>query len=217
MSCHSQVFLLLRQIQQDVAALCAKCGEENNSSFPQVKRKAESGDVSAQLCLSGYFSRGYQCRQSDSLSAIWVLRAAEQDYAYAMVDLAMRYASGEGVNKNLDESNKWIRKAAQLDSKLIPLLQCWNIITAHDYTKFLQSPVLRRAATFGAELYVEADRSISMCINSPIENWTQQRQACAMCGQHTKSVCGRCHQIRYCSRECQKKDWSGHSRICQKK
>ncbi|KAF8164625.1 hypothetical protein K438DRAFT_2025256 [Mycena galopus ATCC 62051] len=43
--------------------------------------------------------------------------------------------------------------------------------------------------------------------------------SCYTCGLETKDhddlkKCGRCHLVRYCSCECQKKDWPSHKRFC---
>eukprot|EP00172_Hildenbrandia_rubra_P003855 Plantae.Rhodophyta-Hildenbrandia_rubra.ctg6716.p1 GENE.Plantae.Rhodophyta-Hildenbrandia_rubra.ctg6716~~Plantae.Rhodophyta-Hildenbrandia_rubra.ctg6716.p1 ORF type:complete len:431 (-),score=47.18 Plantae.Rhodophyta-Hildenbrandia_rubra.ctg6716:1232-2524(-) len=38
---------------------------------------------------------------------------------------------------------------------------------------------------------------------------------CAVCGLGASSTCGKCHKLRYCSKECQKEDWYfGHQRLC---
>lgn len=43
-----------------------------------------------------------------------------------------------------------------------------------------------------------------------------------VCGDHrgsdgaTLSLCGRCKKVRYCSPECQKKDWKSHKKVCSK-
>jgi len=37
---------------------------------------------------------------------------------------------------------------------------------------------------------------------------------CAACGQEAASRCGRCRQVYYCSKDCQKRDWPGHRQAC---
>ena len=40
-----------------------------------------------------------------------------------------------------------------------------------------------------------------------------------ICGNVEKEIkfkkCGRCQYVRYCSRECQIKDWSSHKHVCK--
>jgi hypothetical protein len=41
---------------------------------------------------------------------------------------------------------------------------------------------------------------------------------CSKCGKGDEKLlkCGRCHAVKYCSRECQKLDWGVHKNICGK-
>lgn len=45
---------------------------------------------------------------------------------------------------------------------------------------------------------------------------TDSQSLCPVCPNPSSKICTRCHNIKYCSRECQKKDWSVHSFVCQK-
>ena len=40
-------------------------------------------------------------------------------------------------------------------------------------------------------------------------------RACARCGGPAASACGRCKSAYYCSRNCQKLDWSRHKVACE--
>ena len=40
---------------------------------------------------------------------------------------------------------------------------------------------------------------------------------CAACGDPAKSKCNRCGLAKYCSRDCQKKDWTTHRKVCKPK
>lgn len=41
---------------------------------------------------------------------------------------------------------------------------------------------------------------------------------CVMCEKSTnKNLCSRCKKVRYCSAECQKKDWPSHKMVCEQK
>lgn len=39
---------------------------------------------------------------------------------------------------------------------------------------------------------------------------------CSMCEKETKTKCSRCKEKRYCSAECQRKDWKEHKKLCKK-
>ena len=41
------------------------------------------------------------------------------------------------------------------------------------------------------------------------------RGHCGQCGQKSSSCCSRCQLVSYCSRECQKKDWKTHKKVCK--
>jgi TPR repeat protein len=45
-------------------------------------------------------------------AARWVAMAAEAGNAAAQYNLGLRYRDGDGVSADLDESEKWLRKAA---------------------------------------------------------------------------------------------------------
>ena len=43
------------------------------------------------------------------------------------------------------------------------------------------------------------------------------RAGCAAAGcasEEASSVCARCQEVRYCSRECQRTDWKAHKPVC---
>lgn len=37
---------------------------------------------------------------------------------------------------------------------------------------------------------------------------------CEVCGKKSTSTCGKCKLTRYCSKECQRKDWKKHKNLC---
>ena len=38
---------------------------------------------------------------------------------------------------------------------------------------------------------------------------------CVVCNKETRNKCGRCREVRYCSREHQNQDWKVHKRTCK--
>ena len=42
-------------------------------------------------------------------------------------------------------------------------------------------------------------------------------EGCARCGKPAEKICSRCKGVRYCSQECQKKDWPSHRGGCSSK
>ncbi|KAJ8060028.1 hypothetical protein OCU04_011639 [Sclerotinia nivalis] len=44
----------------------------------------------------------------------------------------------------------------------------------------------------------------------------ESHDSCVMCNKRPARVCGRCHGCYYCSKACQKSDWSSHKLLCKK-
>ncbi len=44
----------------------------------------------------------------------------------------------------------------------------------------------------------------------------QQKTACGMCSKPARQICGSCHSVHYCSRECQRSHWAVHKLACKK-
>lgn len=80
--------------------------------FQQLREKAESGDVKAQLQM-GYESKG-DCKENYK----WYLKAAEQGDAEAQFNVASILMSGwcgiyGGDSKRVVDAKKWMRRAAE--------------------------------------------------------------------------------------------------------
>ena len=74
-----------------------------------LKKNAESGNAEAQFYYSSNFKR-YKKRSGHSLK--WLLKSAEQGFAFAQYRAAMCYASGDGAPIDSKECLKWLLKAA---------------------------------------------------------------------------------------------------------
>lgn len=75
---------------------------------------ALAGDANAQYLLGTLFWRGRGVVRNDADAALWFTRAAEQNHADAMTDLAAMYRLGDGVEKDARRAFKLLMKAADM-------------------------------------------------------------------------------------------------------
>jgi TPR repeat protein len=85
----------------------------SSADVSQLKTKAETGDVEAQVKLAEAYQDGNGVSQNDGLAARWYRRAAEQANPAAQNALGNMYRVGSGVEKNKEEAVNWYRKAAR--------------------------------------------------------------------------------------------------------
>jgi TPR repeat protein len=91
------------------------------NSKARLIKKAEQGDVEAQLMLGDCYYNGkefgisgYGNIYTDHTEAVkWWRKAAEQGNAEAQYQLGCCYRSGAGVQKDLTQTVKWWRRAAE--------------------------------------------------------------------------------------------------------
>lgn len=80
----------------------------------ELRKKAEAGDVDAQLILGSRYADGYLSAPKDEAEAAkWYVKAAEHGDASIQLLLALLYKSGRGVPKDSAGAAKWFRKAAE--------------------------------------------------------------------------------------------------------
>lgn len=78
-----------------------------------IKKIAEQGNSTAQLCL-GYMYRDGEGVEQDYEEAVkWYRKSAEQGNAIGQVGLGDLYENGHGVEQNPEEAFKWFRKSAE--------------------------------------------------------------------------------------------------------
>lgn len=77
-----------------------------------LRKKAISGDLSAQNTLGKSYHLGAGVKQDYVEAAFWYLKAAEQGDIRAQYNLGVFYATGKGVKQNSVEAVKWHLKAA---------------------------------------------------------------------------------------------------------
>ena len=75
-------------------------------------KKAEKGDMEAQMRLGQLFEMGDGVPQDNAMAIKWYQLAANQGDTAAMNNLAHMYKNGQGVAKDDAEAAKWYRKAS---------------------------------------------------------------------------------------------------------
>ena len=81
-------------------------------AFPELQKKAKSGDLWAQLMISDYFHNGIGIDKDLKKSFQFKKLSAEGDNAFAQHMLAWHYNLGEGVSKDIPESEIIEKQAA---------------------------------------------------------------------------------------------------------
>ena len=80
---------------------------------PRLLAASQGGDAKAQFQLGVATEMGNGAQQNCSTAAAWIGKSANQGYAPAEYNLALRYWDGDGVWANRAESVRWLRLAAQ--------------------------------------------------------------------------------------------------------
>ena len=76
-------------------------------------KKAEGGDLEAQVYLGAAYDQGQGIPQDYAEAAKWWQKAAEQGHAGAQYNLGISYGKGQGVPQDYAESMRWYRMAAE--------------------------------------------------------------------------------------------------------
>jgi len=79
---------------------------------------AQAGDPEAQTTLAEVFAQGLGTPPDFEAAALWYRRAAEQDYARAMIGLGTLYERGQGVPQDMAEALGWYRRASGLPAAI---------------------------------------------------------------------------------------------------
>lgn len=95
-----------------------------NKSIFWFKKAAEQGDARSQHSLGHY----YLMQPNNSKAEYWTRKAAEQGFPLAICNLALIYAEGYGVHKNLARARQWAEKGHALGQS-----QCTNILNRHNW------------------------------------------------------------------------------------
>lgn len=84
----------------------------NSESIPELTKKAEQGNVNAQLKLGYAFLKGQREKINYQKARDWFHKAANQGNPQAQFELGKNYEGGRGVKIDLNKAFTWYRKAA---------------------------------------------------------------------------------------------------------
>ena len=79
---------------------------------PELVKKAEAGDATAQWMLGCYYYGGVGVGKDEKEAVKWYTKSAEQGNPQAQYNLARCFSTGAGVAKNEKEAVKWYTKSA---------------------------------------------------------------------------------------------------------
>jgi len=83
------------------------------SELPELMRKADKGDMAAEVSLGKCYEAGSGVESNPTKAVEWFRKAAEQGNAEAQLRLGGHYLTGSGVESNQTEAVQWFRKAAE--------------------------------------------------------------------------------------------------------
>lgn len=75
---------------------------------------AENGDPTWQVRLAEAFRNGEFSEKNDEKAFEWHLKAAQQGYIYAILEVANAYGDGVGVERDYVQEVEWLQKASDL-------------------------------------------------------------------------------------------------------
>jgi|GEM_PF-2986517 len=79
---------------------------------PELLKKAESGNISAQFKLGNMYHTGESIPKDDIKAAQWFQKAADQGNELAQCSLGLMYSEGQGVPQDHFKAAEWFKKAA---------------------------------------------------------------------------------------------------------
>ncbi len=79
----------------------------------ELRTRAASGDVAAQMSVASMYFKGEEVGQDFTEAAKWFLLAARKGDAQAQYNIGMMYASGRGVPQDSVKAVYWYRAAAK--------------------------------------------------------------------------------------------------------
>src|ERR1700757_1335107 len=78
-----------------------------SSSIEKLVKRAEKGDLSAQIKLAEAYSRGIGVIRNDVEAIFWLQKASDRGDPAAQNDLGYMYAEGRGIERDQAMALKW--------------------------------------------------------------------------------------------------------------
>lgn len=82
-------------------------------TLDEVPKMAAEGDPTAQEAYGWMLFEGHHIPRNYTDAMYWFLKAADQGSVEAQYNIALMYARGLGVAKDMDESAKWVQSASR--------------------------------------------------------------------------------------------------------
>ncbi len=86
---------------------------DHSAALKWFEKAADLGVADAQNAVGNYYLEGGDIVKADPQKAFkYYTLSASQDHPYGMLNLALCYGNGHGTSVNIEESKKWMKKAA---------------------------------------------------------------------------------------------------------
>ena len=86
---------------------------EDKQLFEATLKRANGGEVDAQLELGNLYIQGKGVSKDYQKAKEWYEKAAKQGHAIAQYNLSILFITGQGIQKDYQKAREWLEKAAQ--------------------------------------------------------------------------------------------------------
>ena len=140
---------------------------------------------------------------------------SRNDVAMASLNLGIMYACGISCRQSYTKSEEYFDLAYKQGLRDCGRYIYINYNMNPDKDSLHAQHFLKMAAKYG---YAKAKRKLTPA-PAPTSTSTPTLHVCGNCGTQAKKMkkCGRCFSARYCNVDCQRKQWSTHSKVCKAK
>lgn len=112
-----------KEVAEPEMCILESIEEDVQAGLPDLRQRAEAGDVEAQMELGDLLAHGlFGVEQNPSEGEMWYRRAAAQGSAEAQESLGMMFFFGTGVEQNFAEAEKWFQAC-----KGTSVTACWGL------------------------------------------------------------------------------------------
>jgi TPR repeat protein len=96
-----------------LSAVPAAAADVRDLSMPELRKRAEAGDIEAQSRLGQLYAGSSELGYDEVESVKWLERAATAGHPEAQVSYASRYLYGRGVPNDMTQARVWYERAAE--------------------------------------------------------------------------------------------------------